>query len=336
MSDVTVKVDEHGNLHLPPRVIPLPTSVSQDARRFLSSPRLAPPSVPGPTGDAVAWRRYIAEIEEAMEPRIQMMLDGCAGRSTVETKVISNVTVHVATPVEMPPDRVNWARITVHGGAFVLLGGRYAAAEAALAAAETQCMVFGVDYRRPPDHPYPAAVDDVVAVYRALLDEYSPEKVAVSGASAGGNIAAAATLKARDMGLPLPGCLLLMTPTCDLTRSGDSWATNHMVDNVQPEVRKEFDLIYAGGADMSHPHLSPIYGDFTRGFPPSYISTGTRDLFLSNSVLMHRALRRAAVEAELHVWDAAPHGNFPSGPERDDQNREELEFIARNLSKPLL
>lgn len=326
-------IDDEGNLHVGPRVVPPPAWVSDEARRFLALPRGGGGSVPRPipVDDLDGWHRFVREADAACEPMVSRMLAAAGDRSVVETTRLGGVTVHVATPTDVRPGRHTWARITVHGGAFVLLGGRYAAAEAALAAAETGCVTFGVDYRRPPEDPYPASVDDVVSVYGEVLERYAPAGVAVSGASAGGNIAAAAVLKARDSGLPLPACLLLMSPACDLTFSGDSFATNRDVDVVQPFRPGDCDAVYAGGADVRDPYVSPIFGDFTRGFPPTYIATGTRDIYLSNSAVLHRRLRRAGVEAELHVWEAGPHGNFPDGPEREDVTREEQHFLAAHL-----
>ncbi len=89
-------------------------------------------------------------------------------------------------------------------------------------------------------------------------------------------------------------------------------------------------LLYAAGHDLNHPYLSPLFGDFTKGFPPTFLSTGTRDLFLSNTVRMHRALRNAGIIAELHVVEAGPHGGFPHAPEGEDLNRELRAFLKKH------
>jgi acetyl esterase/lipase len=186
--------------------------------------------------------------------------------------------------------------------------------------------VWSVDYRMPPDHPYPTPLDDCVAAYRALLRERSAHEIAVGGSSAGGNLAAALILRARDEGLPLPASVVLATPELDLTESGDSFRTNLGVDSVLGSLMP-VNRLYAAGHDLAHPYLSPLFGDFSKGFAPTLLSAGTRDLFLSNAVRMHRALREAGVEAELHVQEAAPHGGFGGAPEDQALDREVRRFV---------
>jgi len=326
-----IALADDGSLLLGARRIPLPSSVSHQARAWLAMPRLSLPARP-PLEDTDAWRRRVAQVNADSEPRVAMMMAQVSDRARVDTRTVDGVLVHVGTPVAPRPERREWLRITVHGGALLYLGGAFARAEAALLALQSGCEAWSVDYRVPPDHPYPAAVDDVIAVYRAALATRAPQRIAISGGSAGGNIAAAAVLKARDLGLPLPAALGLFTPECDLTESGDSFATNRDVDNVLPMPLPEENAIYAGGADLRDPCVSPLFGDFAPGFPPTQIQTGTRDLFLSNSVRMHRALRAAGVPADLHVWEAMPHGGFgPDAPESADARREFDEFLSRHL-----
>jgi acetyl esterase/lipase len=183
----------------------------------------------------------------------------------------------------------------------------------------------------PPLHPYPAALDDAVAVYRALLDERAPGDIIVGGGSAGGNLAAALLVRAKDEGLALPAALVLLTPEVDLTESGDSFQTNLGIDNVLGLLR-EVNLLYANGHDLAHPYLSPLFADVS-GFPPTYLQAGTRDLFLSNTVRMHRKLRSAGVDAELHVFEAMPHGGFGGTAPEDFEARAELRrFLDRHRS----
>jgi len=132
-----------------------------------------------------------------------------------------------------------------------------------------------------------------------------------------------------DLGLPLPGACLLATPEADLTESGDTFETNDTVDVVLKYRLTETIALYANGHDLRHPYLSPLFGNFGRGFPPAILTSGTRDLFLSNTVLMHWALRRAGIEAELHVWEAMPHGGFFGAPEDQEVLAEQARFIAK-------
>jgi acetyl esterase/lipase len=130
--------------------------------------------------------------------------------------------------------------------------------------------------------------------------------------------------------LALPAAAVLLTPELDLTESGDSFATNQTIDVALPDPLPEAISLYASGADLVHPYLSPLFDDFTRGYPPTFLQTGTRDLFLSNTVRMHRKLLGAGVPAELHVWEAMPHAGFGGGtPEDMEVHAAIKEFLVR-------
>ena len=216
------------------------------------------------------------------------------------------------------------AVVVLHGGGF-RGGNRTDMGEFCRRLAESGFAAVAVDYRMPPEHPYPAALDDCVAAYRYILERHAPDDIVVGGRSAGGNLAAALMLRARDEGLPMPSGLVLLSPQADLTESGDSFETNRMVDVVLPGSLMSSNLLYANGADLKHPYVSPLFGDL-KGLPATFLQTGTRDLFLSNTVRMHRALIAAGVKAELHVFEAMPHGGFMGGTPED---RELQEAVSR-------
>jgi acetyl esterase/lipase len=197
-------------------------------------------------------------------------------------------------------------------------------------ALRTGRVAYGVDYRVPPDGPYPAALDDCVSAYRALLAEAPAAKIVVSGTSAGGNLAAALLLRARDERLAMPAGALLLTPELDLTESGDSFDTLMGLDVVLPARLMNVNLAYAAGADLAHPYLSPLFGD-VGGFPPTLLQAGTRDIFLSNAVRMHRKLRSAGVRAELHVWEGMPHAGFGGLTPEDREVSAELQAFLASL-----
>ncbi len=324
-----------GALNLPARTIPVPHSVSPEAQQFLTAAaaRLASAGAGAqpPVSDKVAWKAHIAALDRSFDPMIDRML---AVPAKVERKTIGGANVCVGTPdIMRHPDRV---RLAVHGGAWTLLGGRFVMGDAAQAAAEGGCMAYSVDYRMPPDFPFPAAVDDCVAVYRELIKTYHPKKVAISGASAGGNLAGAVTLKIRDLGLPLPGAVGMMTPVTDLSGLGDTRQTNWEVDVVlrwDPDAPNASVVLYTAGHDLKDPYVSPIFGDFTKGFPPTFLQSGTRDLLLSDTVRMHRALLKAGIEAELHVWEGMPHGGFGGASPEDAEIRSQfLKFVDKHLA----
>ena len=126
--------------------------------------------------------------------------------------------------------------------------------------------------------------------------------------SAGGNLAAALLVRARDEGLPMPAALVLPTPMVDLTESGDTFQTLNGVDGgLRSQIA--VNLLYANGHDLTDPYLSPLFADLS-GFPPTFLQSGTRDLFLSNTVRLHRKLLAAGVDTELHIFEAMPHAGF--------------------------
>ncbi len=329
MDKSTATVDDNGNLCVGQRLIPPPKSISEQAQKFLATRNEMLATEDPPAHEKEAWRKRIARFNAMLEPMADQMLKSAP--ADVETKTIAGVTVHVGAPHAMPERNRGRARIDLHGGGMVLLAGKFAMAGAAMAAARTGCVTYSVDYRVPPDHPYPAALDDIVGVYRELLKTYKPGDLVISGSSGGGNLAAAAALKIRDLGNPLPAGLVLLTPEVDLTETGDTFETNRHVDVVLKGGLPEMIKLYADGHDLKDPYLSPLFGDFTRGYPPTFIQTGTRDVFLSNSVRMHRALLRAGIEVELHVWEAMPHGGFGgTTPEDAEVQAEVRRFIEKH------
>jgi len=329
MLDFTVTTDAEGSLHLGPRVIPLPSSVSEGARRFLANP--FPQTAQPDTQDKAAWREVVKQANAMFEPVVDQWLASVPAK--VETRTIAGVTVHVATPDTIRhPERAHYR---IHGGAWIFMGGKFSMGEALMTAAEMGCVTFGLDYRMPPDHPFPAAVEDGEAVWREIVRQFDPSKVAISGASAGGNLSGAVTLKVRDAGLPMPGAVGMLTPATDLTGAGDTRLTNAGIDTVLRPFPSAVTL-YANGHDLTDPYVSPLFGDFTKGFPPTFLQSGTRDLLLSDTVRMHRALLKAGVTAELHVWEAMPHGGFGGvfgspTPEDRDLSETFIRFLDRYL-----
>jgi acetyl esterase/lipase len=311
---------------LPERFIPVPLSISPEARASLALDRPAMPPFP-PLADTQAWKAMIAAMNAALSDGMRAGVAALPVRSHLET--IAGVPVYVAEPETLPDGNRDKALIYFHGGGLVLLGGDCVELFARIEAATTGCRVYAPDYRNPPDHPYPAALDDCIAVYRALAEDYTPARLVMSGASGGGNLAAAVPLKLRDQGVALPAALGLFTPEVDLTESGDTFVTNQTIDVVLRGGLPALNALYAAGQDLSHPYLSPLFGDF-RGFPPCFVQSGTRDVFLSNSVRLHRALRRDGIAAELHVWEAMPHGGFGDTPEDREMRLEFRRFLAQH------
>lgn len=304
--------------------LPIPTTVSEKAQQWLA---FQSPETPYPAReDTEGW---LAMIDQYNQFITQQFL-GTELPVTTDEQDIAGITVYVTRPLGVDDGPRAPIYIDFHGGGLIMGGGEACRVMTGMAALTSGMTTWGVDYRMPPLHPYPAALDDAIAVYRAALETRDPSSIFVGGGSAGGNIAAALMLRARDEGLPMPAALVLNTPQIDLTEAGDTFQTNRGVDNVLRSLR-EVNLLYANGHDLTGPYLSPIFGDVS-GFPPTFLKSGTRDIFLSNTVRMHRKLRAAGVEAELHVGEAMPHGGFGGAPEDDELAAEQRIFLAKHTT----
>jgi acetyl esterase/lipase len=315
--------DDTPALHISAREIPVPAHLSPEARAWLAMPRAPEGAADYPALDDLdGWRRRIA-ASDAMIMNVHL-----GGKPPRECAIV-DLREGDARGFEIVPEGVSPADrrvyLDIHGGGLIMGAGEVCKAMAANTASYLGARVVAPDYRMPPDHPYPAGLDDCLAFYRRLLRDHEPSQIIVGGASAGGNLAAATILRARDEGLPLPAAAVLLSPEIDLTESGDTFRTNAGIDGMGSLMQAN--LLYAAGRDLTDPYLSPLFGDFTRGFPTTLLTAGTRDVFLSNAVRLHRKLRAAGVPAELHVLEAAAHGAFGgSSPEEAELDGEVRRF----------
>lgn len=303
-----------------------PTSVSEAARAYLSLPNAFDETAEEPQLDDVdGWEQWVKQRDE---PVLQLFapLQPPSEIMSHRPDEQGGVPIFVLRPGSLANDDESPLFIEFHGGALIQCGGDLSWMMSVPGAIGRPGETWIPDYRMPPRHPYPAALDDSLAVYKAALKIRDPNKIVVSGTSAGGNLAAALLLRARDEGLPMPAALVLLTPELDLTESGDSFRTNLGIDILSSLMSPN--RLYADGHDLTDPYLSPLFGDVT-GFPPTFLQTGTRDLFLSNTVRMHRKLLKAGVPVELHVFEAMPHGGFGGGAPEDEEVRRAARHFER-------
>ena len=195
-----------------------------------------------------------------------------------------------------------------HGGVYVMGEAALAADLASQVGRRTDARVISVDYRLAPEHPFPAAVDDALAAYEGLLDDgTAPSDIVLAGESAGGALAVATLVNARDHGLPLPVAAFVMSPYADLTLSGATMETKSEVD---PLMSREALLArvadYTAGQDAALGLVSPVFADLS-GLPPLIVQAGSHEVLLDDAVRLARQAATADVEVTLEIRPGVPH-----------------------------
>ncbi|MBS0619742.1 MAG: alpha/beta hydrolase [Spirochaetes bacterium] len=227
--------------------------------------------------------------------------DGCE----LQQGVIDAIPYDFWTPREFVPGRV---LLYSHGGGYTLFSRRTHQGLASRLAVEFAAQALVYDYRLAPEHKFPAAIDDALAAYGHLLKVgYLPQNIILAGDSAGGGITFALPLALRDLGLPLPGLLIGLSPWVDMTSSGLS-----MKENADKDVMlnahgiDDFKLKYLGDCDLKHPYVSPLFANLA-GLPPVMLQAAGDEILRDDSVRLAAALRAAGVQVELDVWPGLFH-----------------------------
>jgi monoterpene epsilon-lactone hydrolase len=304
-----------------PRQPPYTDTISAEARAALD-PILnaaSPPRMPSIVMKAL--------VDQMQKPLIRKR----AIKGVERTKgAMGGVPVWVFTRTGVTPDLAGRMLINFHGGGFEVDSGSQL--EGLPLAARLEAEVVSVRYRLAPKHPWPAAVDDALAVYRAALETRSADRISVSGTSAGAVLTIQLLARIKAEGLPMPGAAGVFSGSGDLTRTGDCEA--YLPPLLAGETLTQVISGYVGKADRANPLLSPELGDLS-GLPPVLLLTSTRDQLLSGTVNLHRALRRAGVAAELEVYDGLPHAfwGWVDCPETEDAFDTMAAFFDRTLTR---
>lgn len=321
---------------VPERIIPVPTNVSPQLQRNIAQP-LDPLMFVEPKTLA-EWHEIVAKGEGVVT---ESLMKSANKLFTVDVKAeeVAGVKTHLVSPKTIPEKNQDKILVYVHGGGYILNGGEGSVPEAMAMASYSQIPVISIDYRMLPDHPFPAGLDDVIAVYKEVLKKYKPGNIGMFGTSAGSGLTAAAMFKLNELKLPQPAVVGLGTPFIDITKTGDTYFTNQDIDNflvTYNGMLSSIAKLYAGSHDMKDPLISPIYGDFSKGFPPTILTSGTRDLFLSNTVRTHQKLREAGIDAYLQVFEGCSHAFYLQvldSPESKQAYQEMVLFFNKYLGK---
>jgi epsilon-lactone hydrolase len=196
----------------------------------------------------------------------------------------------------------------LHGGGYVTGGINSHQMMCVLMAQTLKMSVLLPEYRLAPEHPFPAALEDSLAVYRWLLAKgHQPGDILLSGDSAGGGLGLAVVLSLRDAGEPLPSALVCMSPWTDLAFTGRSYISNAKAEAVlQENVLREWAACYIGKEKPDHPLVSPIYADF-HGFPPLLIQVGSDEILLDDARMLAEKAKADGVDVTLKIWEGMWH-----------------------------
>lgn len=282
------------------------STVSDEARAFIEAnePAVAAPQTRAEWEAMAGAGGEPGEISEAHADVLKRF------GATMTLREIDGEKHPLVLPGSFKPANEQRLILYIHGGAYTLAKPEAIVPSLAKIADLTATRVLAVRYPLAWQKPQPANSDRVLAVYREVLKKHSALHVVMVGDSAGGGLIMTSVLRIREEGLPLPAALGLLSPWADISKTGTS--LYDLAGGGDPIIDWDRNLVasaklYAGDLPLTDPAVSPIYADFTQGFPPCYISTGTKDLFLSHCARLQRKLTNAGVDNRLFVYEGMFH-----------------------------
>src|SRR5579875_3187120 len=318
-------IDENGTAHVT-RVVPVPKTVSPEAQARLAR------RIPGDSTTPTLEERRTGtdRWQNAAGEEFRKMYG-----AKLEEQTIAGVPVRIITPPDLPEQNKSRVLINLHGGGFNSDSGSLT--ESIPVAALSKTKTIAVLYRLAPEHPYPAGLDDAIAVYKEVSKKYKPRNIAIFGTSAGAILTAEVAARIKQLGMPMPGALGIFSGMGDFSRYGDSqalFALNGLSGPLEPPPAHPELTEYIGTTNPTDPVLSPVFGDL-HGLPPTLFITSTRDLLLSGTCILHRAYLHAGVDARLVVFEALPHAfwNDPGLPESKEAHQIMAGFLGSHLGR---
>ncbi|MBE2214594.1 MAG: family 78 glycoside hydrolase catalytic domain [Opitutaceae bacterium] len=313
----------------------IPDTISPAWQAFLRTPPFTVANRdPQPSLDAAAWAERWRRNEEMLTQYESSLLERY--QPELAPRTLGGTPVLDVKPRGWKDD----GRILVycHGGGYTMGSVRSTLYCSLFIADATKLRLISVDYTVAPRAKWPRIIDEVLAVFQALQQEgYALRNIAICGDSAGGGLAAGAVLRMRDRGLGLPAAAVLWSPCADLSGAGESYVTLRDADPIiSPEGMKPCADAYADPADVKNPYVSPVYGDYTKGFPPTLIQGGTREIFLSSCVRQYQAIESAGQPAILDLYEGMIHvfqPMVPDSPESQLAMRKMTAFLDEHVTR---
>ncbi len=286
----------------------IPTTISKESQEKLQNLYMHPFELESPIPKNLdGWIKLYLEIESI----------GLETSESIRDLYEPNITETILGGINVldikPKSWIDNGKVLVytHGGGYKLFSANSTLSNSVLAANSTGLRVISINYTVAPFSKWNQTTDEVISVIQALKDKegYSPKDIAIYGESAGGGLAAGSILKMRDNGMDMPAAVVLWSPLADVTGSGDTHFTLRDAD-LYTRYSPYFDYqrdAYADKEDQKNPYVSPLYGNFNRGFPPTLIQCGTKEVFLSDSVRLYQALDQADAQVKLDIYEGMPH-----------------------------
>ncbi|MDF0682490.1 MAG: alpha/beta hydrolase [Candidatus Nitrosocosmicus sp.] len=286
--------------------ITIPTTISSGAQDALKNITSQMPEfvIPGPN-DLKGWQELNKQVSAMSAAQSQSLVD------SFESKITSTKLGNVSVLDIKPKGWVDNGKVLVyvHGGGYTILGANSTLNNSVPVANVTGLRIISIDYSLAPSSKWDEMTSEVVSVIKALKDQGTPiENIAMYGDSAGGGLVASSVLKMRDEGIGVPAAIALWSPWTDVSGAGDTYSTLKNADPFIPDsMLKNMGGAYANVMDQKNPYVSPVYGNFSKGFSPTLIQVGTKEILLSDSVRLYQALSQANIPVKLDVYEGMPH-----------------------------